>query len=117
MMQNTALLLGVSKEDTILQTEPGNTNEEAGIYSSNFGGSNPVILVTSAVHRPRAVILFQKAGIEPIPSPINYRLRGSWKEKNSDYHQWEISAIQVLLCMNIVLFFELAFISSAVNYC
>lgn len=81
MLQKTALLLGVEEEATILQTEPGNTYEEAKIYADTFGDSYPVILVTSATHMPRAMMLFENFGVEPVASPANYRLRGSWKEK------------------------------------
>lgn len=81
MLQKTALLLGVDKERTILQNEPGNTYEEAKVYSENYGNRHPVILVTNATHMPRAVMAFKNYGIEPIPSPTNYRLLGSWKKK------------------------------------
>lgn len=79
MLRNTALLLGVDQEKTRMQTEPGNTLEEAKYYAENYSGSERVILVTSAVHMPRAVMLFERAGIEVLPSPANYRLKGSWR--------------------------------------
>lgn len=81
MLQHTALLLGVEEEATIIQTEPGNTYQEAKVYSENFGNRFPVILVTSAVHMPRAVLVFEDFGVSPIASPANYRLKGSWKKK------------------------------------
>jgi len=81
MLQQTALLLGVDKENTILQSDPGNTYEEAKVYASSFRRQHPVILVTSAAHMPRAVIMFEKFDIHPVASPTNYRLKGSWKEK------------------------------------
>jgi len=81
MLEKTARLLGVDKERTILQNEPGNTFEEAKVYSENYGNRHPVILVTNATHMPRAMMSFKKFGIEPFPSPTNYRLLGSWKYK------------------------------------
>jgi len=80
MLRNTALLLGVDEENTIMQTEPGNTYEEAKIYSERFRNHNPVILVTSASHMPRAVMVFKQFGVEPLSSTTHYRLKGSWKE-------------------------------------
>lgn len=80
MLQKAALLLGVDSDDTILQKEPRNTYEEAEVYSKNYGNC-PVILVTSAVHMPRAMKAFSHFGIEAIASPTNYRLKGSWKRK------------------------------------
>lgn len=79
MLRNTALLLGVEKNRTLMQPEPGNTLEEARVYSKRFAGDEQVILVTSAVHMPRSVMLFERVGIEIIPSPANYQLKGSWR--------------------------------------
>jgi uncharacterized SAM-binding protein YcdF (DUF218 family) len=79
MLQNTAILLGVNRDATIIQTEPENTYREAEVYSGNFGNRYPVILVTSATHMPRAVMVFEHFGVDVIPSPTNYRLKGSWK--------------------------------------
>jgi len=81
MLHKTALLLGVEDSLTILQNEPKNTWQEAKTYSNRFGSSHPVILVTSATHMPRAIFAFHEFGIEPIASPTNYRLLGSWKQK------------------------------------
>jgi len=78
MLMQTAQLLGVDVNSTILQNEPENTYEEAKIYSERFGRSHPLILVTSAAHMPRAVKVFRHFGLDPIPSPTNYRLKGSW---------------------------------------
>jgi len=80
MLRNTALLLGVDEKKTIMQKEPGNTYEEAKIYSERFGNRYPVIVVTSAAHMPRAMLVFRNFGIEPVASPTHYRLKGSWKK-------------------------------------
>lgn len=81
MLQQTAILLGVEEAATLIQKEPANTYEEAKIYASNYGNTYPVILVTSATHMPRAMMMFERFEITPIPSPANYQLRGSWKDK------------------------------------
>ncbi|MDR8390268.1 YdcF family protein [Aliifodinibius sp. S!AR15-10] len=81
MLQQTAILLGVDEEATIVQKEPGNTYEEAKIYAETFGNTHPLILVTSATHMLRATRVFEHFGIKPVPSPTNYRLKGSWKRK------------------------------------
>ena len=81
MLQKTAILLGVDEERTIIQTEPANTWQEANVYSERFGDSYPVILVTSAVHMPRAMLVFERNGISAIASPANYRLKGSHRKK------------------------------------
>lgn len=79
MLRNTALLLGVEMDRTMIQTEPGNTLEEARVYSERFSGDQQVILVTSAVHMPRSVMLFERFGIDVIPSPTNYQIKGNWR--------------------------------------
>lgn len=79
MLRNTALLLGVEENRTMMQPEPGNTLEEARVYAKRFAGDHQVILVTSAVHMPRSVMLFERTGIEVVPSPTNYQLKGSWR--------------------------------------
>lgn len=81
MLQMTALLLGVKEESTLLQKDPRNTYEEAEVYANTHGNTHPVILVTSATHMPRAVMMFERFGITPLASPTNYRLLGSWKHK------------------------------------
>jgi len=81
MLKKSALILGINDNVILLQKEPANTYEEAKVYTQKFGHIHPVILVTSAVHMPRAMLAFRHFGIEPIPSPTNYRLKGSrrWK--------------------------------------
>jgi len=81
MLQNAAIVLGVDEGRTLLQTEPSNTFEEAQIYASRFGRETPVIVVTSASHMPRAMMVFNRFEISPIASPANYRLKGSWKDR------------------------------------
>ena len=81
MLQKTAVLLGVSYENTITQKEPENTYEEAKVYADRFGNSHPLIVVTSAAHMPRAIFLFQHQGTDPMASPAHYRLKGSGKQK------------------------------------
>lgn len=79
MLRNVALLLGVPRQDIILQKKPANTYEEARAYASTFGSTHPLIVVTSAYHMPRAMYTFSKAGINAIASPANYRLIGHAK--------------------------------------
>jgi len=81
MLQQAAILLGVEKGRTFIQTEPSNTFEEAKTYRSRFEGNHPLIVVTSASHMPRAMNVFEHFDTSPIPSPTNYRLKGSWKKK------------------------------------
>ena len=80
MLRNTTLLLGLDEKRTIMNKEPGNTYEEVKVYAEKFGNSHPLIVVSSAAHMPRVMYLFEKAGIEAIPSPAHFRLKGSQRE-------------------------------------
>lgn len=57
----------------ILQLNPvRNTREEAVLYLKNYGNDKPLILVSSAIHIPRAVRNFKSKGIKVIPAPVDF---------------------------------------------
>lgn len=66
--------VGVKKSDIIMQTKPKTTEEEA-IEMKNRLGKKPFILVTSAYHMPRAMKLFEKYGLKPIPAPTDFKIK------------------------------------------
>ncbi len=70
-----AIALGVDPKDIIILEAPKDTQEEA-IASKRIVGNQPIILVTSASHMPRASALFRKAGINVIPAPTDYQVKG-----------------------------------------
>ena len=80
MLQRAAILMGVDKERTTIQTEPSNTLEEARIYADRFGNDHFLIVVTSATHMPRAITVFERFETSPKASPTNYKLKGSRKK-------------------------------------
>lgn len=67
-----ARALGVPEEDIIILDNPWDTGQEALAVRQNLG-EQQVILVTSASHMPRAVRLFQTAGLTPIAAPTRHR--------------------------------------------
>jgi uncharacterized SAM-binding protein YcdF (DUF218 family) len=71
----TALILGIDSTSMVLQSSPSNTQMEAEEYLKNFGKENDLILVTSAIHMPRAIMQFRKAGINSIAAPANFFLK------------------------------------------
>lgn len=71
-----AVALGVDPADIILLESPQDTQEEA-IASKKIVGDQPLILVTSASHMVRASALFRKAGIEIVPAPTDFQIKGS----------------------------------------
>lgn len=70
-MQNVAVMLGVLKQDVHIEEGSKNTYQEA-IYLQPKLKKEPFILVTSAVHMPRAMQIFTQLGMHPIPAPTQY---------------------------------------------
>jgi len=75
--ENMAAILtaiGVPEEALILEKESQNTYENA-VNSAALLSENEietVLLVTSAMHMPRAVALFEKQGVEVTPVPVDF---------------------------------------------
>lgn len=71
MMAKMAILLGVPNEDIILEERPDNTESEVR-FIKEIVRREPFVLVTSASHMPRAMKLFQRQGLTPLPAPVNF---------------------------------------------
>jgi uncharacterized SAM-binding protein YcdF (DUF218 family) len=63
--------VGVKKEHIVMQGEAKDTNEEAQAIKQRIG-KQPFLLVTSAYHMPRAMLLFQREGATPIAAPTGF---------------------------------------------
>lgn len=70
-MAKVALCLGVRQEDIVLEPHSENTEQEA-LFIAPTVGKAPFFLVTSASHMPRAMALFRKFGMKPIPAPTDF---------------------------------------------
>ena len=80
--ERLAVALGVDPERIDLEESPRSTSEEAARVRARVG-DDPVALVTTAVHMPRAVRIFEEVGLTVIPSPTGYRAQerrtmGDW---------------------------------------
>jgi len=67
-------LIGIPDEAIWQQPNSQNTYEDA-LYSAGILAEKDIdriILVTSAIHMPRSVALFEKHGIEVIPAPVDF---------------------------------------------
>lgn len=51
---------------------PNTTFEEALAFKATFGTQTPLIVVTSALHMPRAVTIFEDLGVNVIAAPTDY---------------------------------------------
>jgi uncharacterized SAM-binding protein YcdF (DUF218 family) len=72
-LSRVAQELGVAKSDMVLEVESRDTKDHP-LYVRHLVNDDPFILVTSAFHMPRAMKLFMKQGLTPIPAPA-----GPWK--------------------------------------
>ena len=68
-----AQALGVEPRNIVVSPYVRDTHEEAVAFQT-FVGREPFILVTSAVHMPRAMALFTKLYMRPIPAPADHRI-------------------------------------------
>ena len=82
------LELGVPSEALWLEDQSKNTYENA-LFSVEILKDNAVdkvLLITSAIHMPRAVALFQKQGVEVIPLPVDYSV--TQNDTTSNNQDW-----------------------------
>jgi len=73
-----AIEMGADSSRILALTTPSTTKEEAEDLAKAVGTSANVIVVTDAIHMPRAISFFKKAGFSPVPAPANFKaLNGS----------------------------------------
>ena len=80
-MKELAVKLGVNPEKIILEEESTNTLGHT-LYLKKILKDETFILVTSAIHMPRAMGLFLKAEYKPIPAPTAHLLLGEYEILN-----------------------------------
>lgn len=71
-MANAAMTLGIAEKNIVQESLSRDTEEQA-LLIGKIVGPDLFILVTSASHMPRAMALFRKAGLDPIPSPTQFQ--------------------------------------------
>ncbi len=70
-LDELAQLAGLPPKALELLELSRNTKEEAAA-AAPVVGSQPFFLVTEAVHMPRAMLIFESAGLAPIAAPVGY---------------------------------------------
>lgn len=76
VMRETAVALGVNSGDIIVECESLDTDDHPR-FVKPIVGEEPFILVTSASHMPRAMLLFTDYGMNPCPAPTVHFARKS----------------------------------------
>jgi uncharacterized SAM-binding protein YcdF (DUF218 family) len=80
VLANRAVSLGVARDRILITRKVSNTAEEAkaafDLLSSRSGARLPVsvILVTSAFHMRRSRLLFERAGLDVAPYPVDFQV-------------------------------------------
>ena len=95
--KETAASLGVHEEDVKMLETPTTTLEEAIAFKEKFGTEKKVILVTSALHLPRAVEIFKDQGLNVIPAPSGY----IYKEGPNIYNGITFPSFKSIELMNV----------------
>jgi uncharacterized SAM-binding protein YcdF (DUF218 family) len=76
--------LGVPRSALLLEDQSHSTRENA-VYTARLArahGIHRVVLVTSAIHMPRASLLFRQAGLEVVPLAVPERpARDGWQQR------------------------------------
>ncbi len=73
-----ARVAGIKNENMIINAKPKDTQEEAA-FAKSIVKNKPFILVTSALHMPRAVKLFKDQELNPIAAPTDFKGGGEIK--------------------------------------
>ncbi len=80
IMFQTAASLGVNEKNIFIQSTPLNTFEEAKVYAEKYNNTIPLILVTSAVHMPRAMMFFRNQNLNPVAAPTDHMIKTDEKK-------------------------------------
>ncbi|MCX7982242.1 MAG: YdcF family protein [Syntrophales bacterium] len=71
LLSDVAETLAVAPNKIIIEAKSKDTSEQAQLIKS-IVQNEPVIVVTSAIHMPRSLMLFKLSGIQAIPAPTDY---------------------------------------------
>ena len=74
IMADVSYISGINNDKLILEELSKDTKDQARLIYEIVGHER-FILVTSASHMPRAICLFQKLGMLPIPAPTDYLVK------------------------------------------
>jgi len=96
VVKRAAIELGTSEENIEMLTTPSNTSEEVSAFIKRFGTSKNVIVISDALHLPRAIMLYKKNGIVAVPAPTNFKV----KQGINDYNGLTLPSISSMDLMN-----------------
>jgi len=74
VVRDVAEMLGVRRDEMIVEERPRDTGQEAQLLAPLLGDQT-FLLVTSALHMPRAVAIFRQHGMNPLPAPTDFIMK------------------------------------------
>jgi uncharacterized SAM-binding protein YcdF (DUF218 family) len=83
-MAAVARMLGVSQNDIVLESQSKDTGQQAQ-FIQRVIRNDQCVLVTSAIHMPRAMLVFEQKGLKPIAAPTDF---GDWMQKGTSPYQF-----------------------------
>lgn len=88
---------GLARERIVEETASRNTAEHSHLLKPLLRDRTRLVLVTTAWHMPRAVAVFEEAGLDPIPAPTDYH-----PGRNAPFHGLDLipSAENLVLSRN-----------------
>lgn len=72
--KRAAIVLGVDANQLETLNTPATTQEEARALSKAYGSKSKIVVVTDALHMPRAIKFFTTEGFIPLAAPTNYKV-------------------------------------------
>ncbi|MEO5892866.1 MAG: ElyC/SanA/YdcF family protein [Ferruginibacter sp.] len=97
--KRAAILLGVDSGRIETLNKPRTTGEEAEELGKLYDKNSKLIIVTDALHMPRAIKLFKAKGFNPIPAPTNFKINGGPSKESL---QWWPSVDHINLMNNVI---------------
>lgn len=73
-MAAVAYMLGVSPDDMVLESQSKDTGEQSQ-FVKGIIENDRCILMTSAIHMSRAMLVFEQKGLKPTAAPTDF---GDW---------------------------------------
>jgi len=83
-MAAVARMLGVSPDGMVLESQSQDTGQQSQ-FVQGIVQNEQCVLVTSAIHMPRAMLVFEQKGLKPIPAPTDF---GYWMRKENSPGQF-----------------------------
>ena len=93
--RRAAIELGIPSQNIEMLTTPSNTSEEVAAFIKQFGTHQNVIVVSDAMHLPRALMLYQKGGITARAAPSNFKVKQG-PIKNSRFNFPTLSSLNLM---------------------